>query len=381
MDETLPDDVERLAEFDPDTGIPLAVECPYPGLDPYTDKQRSSFFGREALVASYIAHLEESDQADSPDYRRIGIGQVLAGACGRSSRLEDDHRNAWLFATRFTPGEHPVAALAAAVAQATGQAPLAAELERRIAASPSDAVADLATQCQGKPLLLLVDQFEELFTLCRDPHEQRAFGDCLVALSEPNSVAGSFACRILLTLRTDHLARFESSDVLKPLHVRLLGQGNERYLSAIGFLEIKRAIAEPAKRVGLRFPTALVDRLASQTAGLANGLPLLQFALRRLWDTRPRNAQGEPLDLITEAQVNALPDVQRALGTVADGIFQQFTPVQRQICERMLTELVVLDENFEEPLRRRRNEAELTGVLQTRLPVRRPMLPLSSISS
>ena len=121
--------------------------------------------------------------------------------------------------------------------------------------------------------------------------------------------------------------------------------------------------------MGLRFcPTGLIDQLASQTAGLANGLPLLQFALRRLWDTRPRNAQGEPLDLITEEQVNALPDVQRALGTVADGIFQQFTPAQRRICERMLQELVVLDENFEEPLRRRRNEAELTAVLHTRLP-------------
>ena len=53
---------------------------------------------------------------------------------------------------------------------------------------------------------------------------------------------------------------------------------------------------------------------------------------------------------------------------MADGIFQQFTPAQRKICERMLQALVVLDENFEEPLRRRRNEAALTGVLQTRLP-------------
>ena len=369
LGQALPDDIERLADFEPTAGIALEAECPYPGLDPYTDKQRSSFFGRESLVASYIAHLEDPTKRILLIIGASGSGKSSLVLAGVIPKLEESHRSAWLFAPRFTPGDHPVASLSAAVAQAVGQLRLAPEMERSIAARPADAPSELATLCQGKPLLLVVDQFEELFTLCRDASEQKAFGDLLCALSEPDSTAGDFACRILLTLRTDHLARLETSDVLKPLHTRLLGQGNERYLSAIGFLEIKRAIAEPAKRVGLRFcPTALIDQLASQTAGLANGLPLLQFALRRLWDTRPENDHGEPLDLISEEQVKALPDVQRALGTVADGIFQQFTPAQRRICERMLLELVVLDENFEEPLRRRRNEAELARVLETRLP-------------
>ncbi len=365
----LHDDIDRLADFEPAAGIPLAAECPYPGLDPYTDRQRAAFFGREALVASYVARLEDPHKRILLIIGASGSGKSSLVLAGVLPKLEERHRSTWLFAPRLTPGDHPVASLAAAVAQAIGEPPLTPEIERRIAAKPADAMAELARWCRGKPLLLLVDQFEELFTLCRDANEQKAFGDLLCALSEPDSVAGSFACRILLTLRTDHLARFESSDALKPLHMRLLGQHNEAYLSAIGFLEIKRAIAEPAKQVGLRFcPTGLIDQLASQTAGLANGLPLLQFALRRLWDTRPRNAHGEPLDLITEEQVNALPDVQRALGTVADGIFRQFTPAQRRICERMLQELVVLDENFEEPLRRRRNEGEMTAVLRTRLP-------------
>ncbi len=368
----VPDDIERLADFDPAAGIPLAAECPYPGLDPYTDKQRGSFFGREALVASYIAHLEDPAKRILLIIGASGSGKSSLVLAGVVPKLRESHRDDWLFAPRLTPGDHPLASLAAAVARAVDDAMPALEIERRLRAMPSAAPAEFAGLCNGKPLLLLVDQFEELFTLCRDPDEQKAFGAALCALSDPHVAVDSFVCRILLTLRTDHLARFESSEILKPLHVRLLGQGNDRYLSAIGFLEIKRAIAEPAKQVGLRFcPTVLIDQLASQTAGLANGLPLLQFALRRLWDTRPRNADNEPLDLITEAQVNALPDVQRALGRVADGIFKQFTPPQRQVCERLLQELVVLDENFEEPLRRRRNEAELIGVLQTRLPVDR----------
>src|SRR6185369_1210303 len=166
------------------------------------------------------------------------------------------------------------------------------------------------------------------------------------------------------------LARFESNNALQTLHARLVGEENERYLSAIGFDEIKRAIQKPAEEIGLRFiPASLIDRLASETAGHSNGLPLLQFALRRLWDTRPRNESDEPLDLVTEEMVKALPDVERALGAVADSIFHTFSHSQRQICERLLLELVVLDESFEEPLRRRRNDAELIEVLQAWFPV------------
>ena len=370
LGQALPDDVDRLADFEPTAGIALAVECPLPGPGPvYRPASqrilRAGGAGRELHRSS-----GGSAEANSADRRSIGLRQVVAGACGRPPQIGGASSRQMAVCAAPDAGRTPGCGAgsrsrASHRRAVTGTGNRAQRWPRsRTMRRPS-----WRRWCNGKPLLLVVDQFEELFTLCRDPNEQKAFGDLLCALSEPDSVAGSFACRILLTLRTDHLARFESSDPLKPLHMRLLGQHNETYLSAIGFLEIKRAIAEPAKQVGLRFcPTSLVDQLASQTAGLANGLPLLQFALRRLWDTRPRNAQGEPLDLITQEQVNALPDVQRALGTVADGIFQQFTPAQRRICERMLQELVVLDENFEEPLRRRRNEAELTAVLRTRLP-------------
>ena len=64
--------------------------------------------------------------------------------------------------------------------------------------------------------------------------------------------------------------------------------------------------------------------------------------------------------------MKGLPDVERALGTVADGVFATFSVSQQRICERLLLELLVLDDSFEEPLRRRRNETELTQVLHAR---------------
>ena len=359
-----PDDVDRLAEFDPSAGVPLLVECPYPGLEPYSEGQRLNFFGREPLIRECVAHLEDPARRVYLIIGASGAGKSSLALAGVAPELEKRHQGEWLFAPPFTPGSEPLAALAASIARSAGEIDRTDAIAAMLAGGR---LRELAGICAGKPVLLLVDQLEELFTLCRDVAKQKAFGDVLTALSAPEPGAGMPRCHVLLTLRTDHFARLETSDALRPLHTRLIAEGNHHYLSSISFADIHRAIAEPAKRVGLRFvPPDLINRLASQTASLASGLPLLQFALRRLWDTRPRNDAGEPLDLITADMVDALPDVQRALGTVAEGLFEQFTTAQRQICERLLQELVVLDENFEEPLRRRRNEEELTRVLVAR---------------
>jgi tetratricopeptide (TPR) repeat protein len=359
--------IDELSDFEPNAGIVLTGVCPYPGLDPYTQESRFAFFGREQLVSGYVSHLEQQGNRILLIIGASGSGKSSVALAGILPRLVEHYAGAWLFGPRLTPGAHPLAELAASVAQAIGHPDQAAEIERGLAAEPGGALGRLAELCRDKPLMLLIDQFEELVTLCRDSGEQSAFAKVLCALSDPDASVRGFSCRILLTLRTDHLARLENNKALQPLHRRLVNENNERYLSAIGFSDIKRAIKEPADDVGLRFiPPGLIDQLASQTAGLSNGLPLLQFSLRRLWDTRPKHESGEPLDLVTEKMVKDLPDVERALGMVADGVFRTFSAPQQKICERLLLELLVLDESFEEPLRRRRNEAEITEVLRMR---------------
>ncbi len=361
--------IDSLADFDPSAGIVLLGDCPYPGLEPYTQHQRGSFFGRDALVSSSVTHLNQQGNRILLIIGASGSGKSSLALAGILPRLRDLHEGAWLFGPRLTPAADALKELAASVAQAIGHPDQAGEIANDLAAKPDEALAQMAELCQDKPLMLLIDQFEELLTLCHDASKQSAFAQVLCALSEPAASVNGFSCRILLTLRTDHLARFESNNALKPLHMRLVGENNELYLSAIGFSAIKRAIKEPADEVGLRFiPAGLIDQMASQTAGLTNGLPLLQFALRRLWDMRPKNESGQPLDLVTERMVQDLPDVERALGTVAESVFRTFSFPQQKISERLLLELIVLDESFEEPLRRRRNETELVQVLQALFP-------------
>lgn len=357
--------IDSLADFDPKAGIVLTGDCPYPGLEPYTERWRTSFFGREGLIDDSLKYLERQGNRILLIIGASGSGKSSLALAGILPQLVERHEGVWLFAPRFTPGAHPLAELAESVARAIGHPGKAGEIERGLALKPGEALAQLAALCGNKPLMLFIDQFEEFFTLCRDTGQQKVFAKVLVALADAGASVGDFCCRILLTLRRDHVQRFEDDNILK----RLIGEDNQLPLYGIGFADIRRAIKEPAEKVGLRFvPATLIDLLASQTTGPANGLPLLQFALRRLWDTRPTNDSGQPLDLVTDEMVKALPDVERALGTVADAIFLRWSPSQRRICDRLLLELVVLDENFEEPLRRRRNEGELRGVLQARFP-------------
>jgi len=91
-----------------------------------------------------------------------------------------------------------------------------------------------------------------------------------------------------------------------------------------------------------------------------DGLPLLQFALERLWELRP-----DKLDFINEDTFKKLPTVQGALGTVAEEVFQSLgNKEQQELCKRLMLELVLLDENFSEPLRRRRAKSEILTICQ-----------------
>ncbi|MGR8998549.1 MAG: nSTAND1 domain-containing NTPase, partial [Gammaproteobacteria bacterium] len=213
-----------------------------------------------------------------------------------------------------------------------------------------------------------------------DEHKQKNFSELLCRLVNQSESA----CRILLTLRTDHLARFETSPSLRGLYHLVSSNQNTKQLAAMDFANIHQAIEIPAKKIGLRFlPPTIIDALASQTASLVDGLPLLQFSLQRLWEDRPliplgidekgNEIQGPPhplprLDFINEESFKKLPDVQSALGKVAEDLFRLFDKEKQKLCERLMLELVLLDENFEQPLRRRRSKEELFEILLQRWP-------------
>lgn len=361
-------DIPGLKSYDANAGVPLLnVDCPYPGLEPYDDEHKRDFFGRERLAGEYATNLEEH-----------GVFLIIGGSgSGKSSvalagvRPVGQWRHPdWCFPEAIKPGSDPLGALVASIVKETaGDAQeLVRQLNEKISEKKwEDAARVLGDALEHKPTLLIIDQFEEVLTLCSDAAAQRAFAEVLLALASLATPAGARGFFLLFTLRTDHQGRFEDNPGLKPLHDRLTQQGCYAYLPSMQQEEVLQAILKPARRVRLRFvPEDVAEKLAGQAASLVNGLPLLQFTLQRLWweERDPKTyGKGRPRDFIHEDQLKELGDVSSALGTRAEKVYQALGESQKRICERLILELVFLDETFTEALRRRRPVDELVDVI------------------
>ena len=139
-------------------------------------------------------------------------------------------------------------------------------------------------------LLLLVDQFEELYTLCQDEEEQKHFIDLLLQTAREVQDQRSAPLRILLTLRADFMGRALGyrpfADALQQAS-QMLGPMNRE--------ELRSAVKEPAELQGARFEIGLIERILDDVGDQPGNLPLLEFALTLLWD------QPEPNGLLTHS--------------------------------------------------------------------------------
>ncbi|HSL07067.1 MAG TPA: ATP-binding protein, partial [Pseudonocardiaceae bacterium] len=185
-----PDGVRRV-ESGTDAG-----ECPYPGLASFGREQARWFFGRDQLTAELTARLDARLRAG-------GVQVVVApSGAGKSSLLQAGllpqldsgalpGSNLWPKMV-FTPTGHPLAALATQIAELTGADP--ATLAEELAANPQQAEVVLRGLLGGKDsgarAVVVVDQFEELFTLCLSDQQRRAFIEALSQLASPPHPVG-----------------------------------------------------------------------------------------------------------------------------------------------------------------------------------------------
>ncbi len=161
--------------------------------------------------------------------------------------------------------------------------------------------ARLAAKTGALRLLLIVDQFEELFTLCKERTEQQAYVDNLLAAAVPEGVT-----TVILTLRADFYARCAEF-----ANLRLALSQHQNYIGPMSREELRAAIEKPAAQNGWDFEPGLVDAILDDVEGEAGSLPLLSHALLETWKRR----SGRTL---TFAGYHAAGGVHGAIAKTAD---------------------------------------------------------------
>jgi class 3 adenylate cyclase/WD40 repeat protein/energy-coupling factor transporter ATP-binding protein EcfA2 len=270
-----------------------ATECPYRGLLAFEPEDRDYFFGREAVVEELIAQLAPG--------RLVAV--VGASGSGKSSLLR--------------------AGLIAAV-----RAGEVAAVQRAVLLTPAGS---LRVDVEDDPTrLVVVDQFEELFTLCEDPDRRQVFIDALLSVRGP-VVIGVRADMYGKLLSHPELARAVAADQLP--------------LGAMSGEELERAVTEPARLAGLRLEPGLVELAVRDVAGEPGALPLLSHALRATWERR----EGRTLTVQAYRETGG---VGSAIAQTADSVVASLPPEGRQIARSVFLRLTELGDGAAESRRR-----------------------------
>jgi WD40 repeat protein len=286
--------------------------CPYKGLASFEAADAPFFFGRERLVGELAARTVGAGLLAVVGASGSGKSSVLAAGLIPSLEaglLPGSER--WS-AALLRPGAHPLR-----------------ELEAALNGEPQDR------------RILVIDQFEELFTTCFDESERRVFVERLVSLAdEPERAA------IVIGLRGD----FYGHCAAYPEFARLVA-ANQVLVGPMSGDELKRAIELPARRGGLRVEAALVETLVSEVGEESGALPLLSTALVELWfdqsDGRLRLASHERLG-----------GMRGAVARLAESAYENLDVAQREAAQRLFLRLVTVgDEGV--ATRRRVSRAEL----------------------
>jgi energy-coupling factor transporter ATP-binding protein EcfA2 len=326
--------------------------CPYPGLACFGPQDAARFFGREqAIKALQLAVAKRSFTAL---VGASGSGKSSVVLAGLAPRLET--QGGWrstYFRIGTEPDKNPFAALARALSPLLENDDVVDRMTRAQKLANSLASGDISLvyvvgQCRaanpGQRILLIADQFEEVFTLVADEALRERFIDALIeAFPDPARGAAPEVC-LVLTLRADF---YNAALRYRPLADRL--QDHVKNLGPMTREELREAILKPTEAVEVEFEPGLVATILDDVEKRPGSLPLLQFALREVWGRLKT-------PVITRADNDAIGGVEGALAKRAQAIFADATNNETDtasvaLFRRLFTRLVTLGEGAEDTRR------------------------------
>ncbi|MBW4685317.1 MAG: trypsin-like peptidase domain-containing protein [Komarekiella atlantica HA4396-MV6] len=315
------------------------ASCPYRGLFPFREEDKSFFFGRDIFTQKLVDTVPKQSLIAVIGASGSGKSSVVFAGLIPNLRQQDN----WLLES-FRPKTHPVDELAAVIVRLrepdkgkTQQDIDAGKLACGLRAGQLAAhtvLSRILSENEDKRLLLVVDQFEELYASCSDIKERQLF---LNQLLEAAELVENFT--LLLTLRADFLGYALSdrcfADALQNADLKLAPMNQQ---------ELQQAIAQPANKQGVRLEEGLAERILNAVINSPGNLPLLEFTLTQLW-AKQQNRQ------MTHAAYEAIGGVEKSLANHAEAEFAKFKPEEQQQAQQIFVQLVRPGEGTEDTRR------------------------------
>ncbi len=324
--------------------LAIVATNPYKGLRSFDEADAADFFGRTRLVDQLVSELRDSrflavvgpSGSGKSSVVRAGLLPALReGALPGSSR--------W-FVTTMVPGRRPYEELESALLRVAINPPASCSSSSATATGASPAPVRRSLPSDATELVLVIDQFEELFTQ-GDGDERDEF---LAALA--SAVGDDEArLRVVVTIRADYFDR--------PLTHRSIGELMAAHNVAITPLsaeELERAVAGPAERAGARLEPGLLAAIVADVADRPAALPLLQYCLTELYERRDGL-------VMTLAAYRELGGVSGALGRRAEEEYQSLDDEDQVAARELFTRLVTPGEGAADT-RRRARRSELLAL-------------------
>ncbi|HSH02958.1 MAG TPA: protein kinase [Anaerolineae bacterium] len=331
------------------SGEESGIRSPYRGLFAFQEEDAPFFFGREEVTNRLVKQALSQPMVAILGPSGSGKSSVMMAGLIPAVRTEPG----WLIA-HFRPGRTPFVNVVRALwpwlgddnEWGLGAEGLASQLAAGEVLFLELIEAILAKTNGARRVMLVADQFEELFTLVNDGTLREGFLEMLTTAVVAQMNQQDLIFTQALTMRADFLGQAllyrDFADILQD-HTFILGPMTRR--------ELTHAIVSPSQKFGIRFEAGLVERILNDVGGEPGNLPLLEFALTLLWERR----DGRKL---THADYEEIGQVEGALAQYADDIYAALSAGEQKLARGIFTQVVRPGEGTEDT-RRVATRAEL----------------------